>query len=74
MCTRFQRCAGTYRQSSLLRSEEHACHYKVCHYILEQIRVSLELCNLHNLKFDSKAFLLKGAWFKLSRSISRGTS
>lgn len=74
MCTHFQRCTDTYRQSSSLRGEEHACHYKVCHCILKQIWVSLELCNLHNLKFDSKAFLVKGARFKLSRSISRGSS
>lgn len=61
MCIHFLRCADTHRQSSLLRDEEHACHYKACHYILKQIGVSLELCNLHNLKFDSQAFLVKKA-------------
>lgn len=59
MCTDFQRCADAHRQRSLLRGEEHACHYKACHFRLKQIRVSLELCNLHNLKFDSQAFLVK---------------
>lgn len=62
-------CAHTlevcrYTQAEFLAQgcmEEHACHYKACLYIFKQIWESLELCNLHNLKFDSQAFLVKKA-------------